>query len=136
MALRRRRDAESEEADVNMTPMLDIVFIMLIFFIVTSSFTKESGIDVQRPQAVTAEVKEHASILVAITDQGEIWIDRRQIDERALRANLERLHAQNPKGTVVIQADERSQTRLLVKVMDAARQAGIYDVAIAAAEGN
>ena len=129
---RRRADAEGE-SEIDMTPMLDVVFIMLIFFIVTASFVKESGIDVNRPEAATAEVKERGNILVAITDQGQIWIDNRQVDARALRANIERLHAENPQGTVVIQADEASQNGLLVQVMDAARQAGVFEVSIAAA---
>lgn len=136
MALVRRHDAEEAEEDVNMTPMLDVVFIMLIFFIVTSSFTKEAGIDVQRPKADTAEVKEHGNLVVAITQGGEIWIDRRRVDIRAVQANLERLHSQNPKGTVVIQADQGSTNGLLVRVMDAARKAGIYDVSIAATVEN
>ena len=128
----QRRAREEEEDDINMTPMLDVVFIMLIFFIVTASFTKESGVDVNRPSASTAEVKEQGNILVAITDNSQIWIDNRQVDPRALRANIERLHAENPQGAVVIQADENSRNGLLVKVMDAARMAGVYNVSIAA----
>jgi len=115
-----------------MTPMLDIVFIMLIFFIVTASFVKESGIDISRPEAATAVVKEKGNILVAIGSSGQIWIDRRQVDIRSVRANIERLHAENPKGAVVIQADTDSKNGLLVKVMDAARQAGVLNVSIAA----
>ncbi len=128
----RRRYSEEEEDDVNMTPMLDIVFIMLIFFIVTASFVKESGVDVNRPSAATAEVKERGNILVAITENGQIWIDGRQIDPRALRANIERMHAENPQGAVVIQADKNSKNGLLVKVMDSARSAGVFNVSIAA----
>ena len=112
--------------------MLDVTFIMLIFFIVTSSFVKEAGIDVSKPAAVTAEVKERGNILVAITEQGEIWIDKRPVDPRAVRANIERLHAENPQGSVVIQADKNSRNELLVIVMDAAREAGVFDVSIAA----
>jgi biopolymer transport protein ExbD len=130
----RRRPSEEEEDDINMTPMLDIVFIMLIFFIVTASFTKESGVDVNRPSASTAEVKERGNIMVAITDNGQIWIDNRQVDPRALRANIERLHAENPQGAVVIQADENSKNKLLVEVMDAARMAGVYNVSLAATQ--
>ena len=125
-----------EEEGVDMTPMLDIVFIMLIFFIVTASFVKEAGIDVNRPEAITAEKKEKASILIAITDKGEIWIDKRPVDVRALRANIERLRAENPQGSVVIQADKESKNGLLVKVMDAARQAGVENVSLAAATPN
>lgn len=123
---------EEEESEVNLTPMLDVVFIMLIFFIVTASFVKESGIDINRPDAATAERKEKGNIMVAISEEGQIWIDRRQVDVRALRANIERLHAENPQGTVIIQADEESKNKLLVQVMDAARLAGVKSVAIAA----
>jgi biopolymer transport protein ExbD len=123
---------EEDEQEINITPMLDVVFIMLIFFIVTASFVKEAGIDVNKPQAQTSQMKEKANILIAIDETGGIWIDRRKIDPRALRANIERLHSENPQGTVVIQADENSRTADLVRVMDAARLAGVYDVAIAA----
>jgi len=124
--------ADEEEAEVNLTPMLDVVFIMLIFFIVTASFVKEAGIDVNRPGAATAERKEKGNILVAISADNQIWIDRRQVDPRALRANIERMHAENPLGAVVIQADEESKNKLLVQVMDAARSAGVTNVSIAA----
>ena len=123
---------EEEESEVNLTPMLDVVFIMLIFFIVTASFVKEAGIDINRPDAATAERKEKGNILVAITENGQIWIDRRQVDPRALRANIERMHAENPNGAVIIQADEDSRNKLLVQVMDAARLAGVENVSIAA----
>ena len=123
---------EEEENEINITPMLDVVFIMLIFFIVTASFVKESGIDVNRPDAPTATVKEKANILIAISESGEIWIDRRRVDPRAVRANIERMHAENPQGTVVIQADKESKTETLVQVMDSARSAGVYQVSIAA----
>ena len=132
--MRRRRATQEEEAEINITPMLDVVFIMLIFFIITASFVKESGIDVNRPDAATATVKERGNILVAITDNNQIWIDRRQVDVRSVRANIERLHAENPQGAVVIQADENSKNGLLVQVMDAARQAGVFNVSIAANE--
>ncbi len=130
--MRRRRQQEVEESEVNLTPMLDVVFIMLIFFIVTASFVKEAGIDITRPPAATAERKERGNILVAITHDNQIWIDRRQVSPNALRANIERLHAENPQGSVVIQADEKSQNGLLVRVMDAARLAGVSSVALAA----
>ncbi len=116
---------------VDMTPMLDVVFIMLIFFIVTASFVKESGIEVQRPQAETAEAKENASILIAISATNEIWIDQRRIDIRSVRANVERLHAENPKGSVIIQADESATVKTLTAVTDASRQAGVRDVSVA-----
>ena len=134
--MRKRRAKAEEESEVNMTPMLDVVFIMLIFFIVTASFVKESGIDVNRPDAATAEKKERGNILVAISETGQIWIDKRQVDPRALRANIERLHAENPQGAVIIQADEESKNKLLVQVMDAARLAGVDNVSLAAEETN
>jgi biopolymer transport protein ExbD len=125
---------EEEEATIDMTPMLDVVFIMLIFFIVTASFVKESGIDVNRPDAPTAVKKDRANILIAINDKNEIWIDKRKIDVRAVQANVERMHAENPQGSVVIQADRKSTTETLIKVMDASRAAGVPDVSIAANE--
>ena len=107
-------EVEDEDNEINLTPMLDVVFIMLIFFIVTASFIKESGIDVNRPDAPTAERVEDANILIAISSNDEIWIDRRLVDPRAVRANIERLHAENPKGSVVIQADKKSTTEVLM----------------------
>ena len=130
--MRKRRMRDVEESEVNLTPMLDVVFIMLIFFIVTASFVKESGIDVNRPDAATAEKKTRGNILVAISQNNQIWVDKRQVDPRALRANIERLHAENPQGAVVIQADKESKNGLLVQVMDAARLAGVFNVSIAA----
>ncbi len=124
---------ESElEAAVDITPMLDVVFIMLIFFIVTATFVKESGIDVNRPQAATAVVKEKANILIAIDAHNKIWVNRREVDIRSVRPSIERLKAENPKGTVVIQADKDSRNEILVQVMDASRLAGVYDIALAA----
>ena len=123
---------EEEEAEINLTPMLDVVFIMLIFFIVTASLVKESGLDVNRPDAPTAVKKENTNILVAIGASNEIWINRRRIDPRAVRANIERMHAENPEGAVIIQADKKAFTETLVLVMDSARQAGVFNVSIAA----
>jgi biopolymer transport protein ExbD len=130
--MRRRRTRKAIESEVNLTPMLDVVFIMLIFFIVTASFVKEAGIDITRPSAGTAERKERGNILIAITANDQVWMDRRQVDPRALRANIERLHAENPQGSVVIQADKDSKNGLLVQVMDAARAAGVGNVSLAA----
>ncbi|GIT34718.1 MAG: biopolymer transporter ExbD [Gammaproteobacteria bacterium] len=126
------QNVEEEEAEINITPMLDVVFIMLIFFIVTASFVKESGLEVNRPDAPTAVKKENANILVAIGASNEIWINRRRIDPRAVRANIERMHAENPEGAVIIQADKKAFTETLVLVMDSARQAGVFNVSIAA----
>ena len=122
---------EEEESEINLTPMLDVVFIMLIFFIVTASFIKEAGIQVSRPDAFTADKQENAAILVAISPNDEIWIDRREVEPKNLRTHIERLHAENPKGALVIQADEESTNEVLVVVMEAAKQVGVANVAIA-----
>ncbi len=123
---------DSDTDEINLTPMLDVVFIMLIFFIVTASFVKEMGIDVNRPDAPITETKpEDANILIVIDMNDDIWIDRRIIDPRAVRANIERLHAENPKGSVVIQPNKRSTNRMLVTIMDAARLANVYNISIA-----
>lgn len=131
----RRRRNQEEDAGIDLTPMLDVVFIMLIFFIVTTSFVKESGLDVNRPSASTAKKKERASILVGISQNGEIWIQKRRVDIRSVRANIERLHAESPEGTVVIQADKLSETGILVQVMDQIRLAGVESISVAAAPG-
>ena len=130
--MRRRQNRRKSESEVNLTPMLDVVFIMLIFFIVTASFVKESGIEISRPGASTAVRKEKGNILIAISSNDQIWMNRRQVDPRALRANIERAHAENPQGAVVIQADKAAKTGFLVQVMDAARQAGVKDISLAA----
>jgi biopolymer transport protein ExbD len=119
-----------EESDINLTPMLDVVFIMLIFFIVTATFIKQAGIDVTRPDALSAEVKPTVSVLVAIGANGEIWIDNKQVDEAGVRAHIERLHAENPKGGLVVQADKGAKYEKLTAVLNAARAAGMTQVAI------
>ena len=129
--MRARRRYE-QQAEVNMTPMLDVVFIMLIFFIVTASFVKEAGVEVIRPPAATAESKDKGNILIAITENGQIWIDRRQVEPQSLRAHIERLHGENPQGAIVIQADQRSQNHLLIAVMDAAKAAKVNRISVAA----
>jgi biopolymer transport protein ExbD len=131
MTARRHLPAQ-EETELDMTPMLDIVFIMLIFFIVTTSFVKESGVTVSSPSAETASQQENANIFIAITETGEVWIDRRPVDPRAVRAIVARMHADNPEGSVIIQSDEEAATRMLVDVMDQVRLAGIEQIAIAA----
>ncbi len=128
----RRHVPTPEETELDMTPMLDIVFIMLIFFIVTTSFVRESGVTVNSPQAQTATARDSANIFIAITANGVIWIDRRPVDPRSVRAIVARLHADNPEGSVVIQADADAATRTLVEVMDQVRLAGVEGIAIAA----
>ncbi len=131
MRRRSSRSTTEQTADIDMTPMLDIVFIMLIFFIVTTSFVKESGIDVNRPTAETATRKENANIIVGIKANGNVWIDKHLVDIRAVRANVARLHAENPLGAVIITADKESKTKILIKVMDQIRLAGVMNASIA-----
>ncbi|MSS76643.1 MAG: biopolymer transporter ExbD [Methyloglobulus sp.] len=131
MRRKSSRSSTDQNAELDMTPMLDIVFIMLIFFIVTGSSVKESGIDVNRPQAQSGERKEQASIIIAISPNGEVTLDKHVVDIRAVRANIARLHAENPLGSVVITADRETKTQALVAVMDQVRLAGIKNAAIA-----
>lgn len=111
-----------EEGAVDLTPMLDVVFIMLIFFIVTATFVKETGVEVNRPQSSTAEQKNNPSVLIAIQADNSVYMDGRRVDIRSVRANVERLFAENPEGGVVIQADELSSMKTFAEVLDQARQ--------------
>ena len=131
MRRRANRSSSEQNADIDMTPMLDIVFIMLIFFIVTTSFVKESGIDVNRPSAATGKIKAQGNIIVGIRANGDVWIDKRLVDFRAVRANVSRLHRENPLGSVIITADKDTKTQALVQVIDQIRLAGIMHPAIA-----
>lgn len=133
--MRRRRFSSAEEGDdneIDLTPMLDVTFIMLIFFIVTTSFIQPSGITVNQPAAATAEARETSSIMVGINPQGQVWIDGRQVAMGEVRAVIERLHAESPDAAVIIQADRKAPSGVLVRVMDQVRLAGIEDMAIAA----
>jgi biopolymer transport protein ExbD len=125
-----------EDTEINLTPMLDVVFIMLIFFIVTTSFIKETGIEVNRPSAKSTTSKSKANILIAIKNNDEIWIDKRMVDIRSVRANIERLKATNSQNSVVIQSDQESKTGTLVKVMDQIRLAGIFSISISTLKNN
>lgn len=128
----RNRNREEEDASIDMTPMLDIVFIMLIFFIVTTSFVKEAGIQVNKPEANQANKEPSANIFIAIRDTGEIWMDKRQVDVKRVAANLERMLAEQPTDLVVIQADKESEHGRVVEVMDQIKEAGIDKISIAA----
>lgn len=121
-------------AGLNVTPLIDMVFILLIFFVVNSSFVKETGVEVDRPTAQTAERQDQAGILIAVTKDGEVWIEQQQVDVRAVRGHVERLHAESPEASVLILADKRSETGLVMQVLDQARLAGIARVAVAASE--
>ena len=124
---------QKEEGEIDLTPMLDVVFIMLIFFIVTATFVKEMGLDVNTPDK-NQNVKDadKQSIVVQVTSRDRIRIRGRDIDFRAVRANIERLHAENPEAPVVIQPHPESKTEIMIHVMDSARQAGVFNVLIAA----
>jgi biopolymer transport protein ExbD len=124
----------SDETGIDLAPMLDFVMNLLIFFIITAVFVKEIGITVSRPNASNAEKKEAGSIIVAIRPDGEIVIDNRAVDIRAVRANIERLHAQRPEDAVVVAADKGAHTGILVNVIDQVRQGGVQNVSIAASE--
>jgi biopolymer transport protein ExbD len=135
MRLRRHAAQQhSDEAGIDLAPMLDFVLNLLIFFIITAVFVKEVGITVSRPQAASAEKKEAGNILIAIRPDGEIMIDNRIVDVRAVRANIERLHAQKPDDAVVVVADKAAHTGILVQVIDQVRQGGVQNVSIAAGD--
>ena len=123
--------AVAEEEEINITPMLDVVFILLIFFIVTANFIKEPGLEVNRPDSETAEPTENAAILIAVGNAGEIYMDGRRIDKRQVKANVVRLLAENPQGSVVSQADEKATADTIMAVMDGAREAGVYNISLA-----
>ena len=123
--------AVEEKDEPNITPMLDVVFILLIFFIVTANFIKEPGLEVNRPDSETAEPTENAAILIAVGNAGEIYMDGRRIDKRQVKANVVRLLAENPQGSVVIQADEKATADTIMAVMDGAREAGVYNISLA-----
>jgi biopolymer transport protein ExbD len=127
-----RRHAHNEETEINITPMLDIVFIMLIFFIVTTSFTKETGANIVKPLASEAAEIKNGTILIAVRPNDEIWMAKRQIELPEVRHMVERARAENPEGNVVVVADRGSRIGMVTQVMDRVRQAGVEGVAIAA----
>jgi len=132
MATKDHLKSESGPTAMNITPLIDMVFILLIFFAVNASFVKEAGVDIDRPSARTAAVQEQANIMIAVTENGEVWVDRQRVDPRSVRGHVERLHAENPEGAVVILADDKSQTGLVIQVLDQSRLAGVENVAVAA----
>jgi biopolymer transport protein ExbD len=125
---RSKRVAQTDDSDVNVTPLLDIVFIMLIFFIVTATFIKEPGVEVTRPEALTAEEQRLVSILIAIDADNSIWINRDEVPLEGVRSRLERLRRENPRGSAVIQADGSADTEYLVRVLEQIRAAGVDEV--------
>jgi biopolymer transport protein ExbD len=136
--MRSRRDygsAGSDETGIDLAPMLDFVLNLLIFFIITAVFAKEVGLTVSRPNSSAATEKSEAgSIVITIDPTGSVIVDKRSVDIRAVRANIERLHAQRPDDSVVVVAEKGAQTGILVQVIDQVRQGGIQNVSIAATE--
>ncbi|MEM8817725.1 MAG: biopolymer transporter ExbD [Pseudomonadota bacterium] len=132
MATRDHLKAEGGPAALNITPLIDMVFILLIFFAVNASFIKEAGVEIERPSARTAQTKQQANIMIAVTENDEVWVDRQRVDPRSVRGHVERLHAENPEGAVVILADDQSRTGLVIEVLDQTRLAGVENVAVAA----
>lgn len=130
--MRNHSQKQEEETEINMTPMLDIVFIMLIFFIVTAVFVKESGETITKPKAENAEKMQLASILIAIQEDDDIWINRQVVDIDSVRTTVEKLAAENPRGTVVIQADVKSKAGIYMAVYDEVRKAGVPKIATSA----
>ena len=129
-----RKAAEEQGQQIDLTPMLDVVFIMLIFFIVTATFIKEAGVDVNRPIAETRDEVKNQNILVAVTATDDIWINKVLVKPTSVKAVIERMHADNPKGAVVIQADQQSTAEKFAIVYDAARDAGVSNIHLAAEE--
>ena len=132
MATRDHVSKGDSTAAMNITPLIDMVFILLIFFAVNASFVKEAGVEIERPSARSAVTQQQANIMIAVTENGEVWIDRQRVDSRSVRGHVERLHAENPEGAVVILADDKSQTGLVIEVLDQVRLAGVENVAVAA----
>ena len=126
------QSAAEEQSEIDMTPMLDVVFIMLIFFIVTANFVKEPGLEVSRPEAETAELQDNAGILIAIGQSGDVYMDGRRIDVRQVKANVLKLRAERPDAAVVIRADQKATADVITQVMDGIRAAGVRDVSLAA----
>lgn len=132
--IRRSLRRGTKTADINIAPLIDLIFLLLIFFMVTTSFVRETGINIQRPVAYTAKLKEKGNILIGVSADGRIFMERKQIDIRTVRAHVERCLAENPEGAVIIVADKASQTGIVIRVMDQCRLAGAKNVSVAASK--
>ena len=130
----RRHATQEEETEINITPMLDVVFIMLIFFIVTTSFIKETGIDPNRPEAETATANTHGNILIAISEFDQVWMNKGQVELAQIRAMVESAVAEIPESSVIIIADEKASTGILIDLMDQVRLGGVANIMVAAKE--
>jgi biopolymer transport protein ExbD len=128
----KRHVAGSEDHGIDLAPMLDFTINLLIFFIITTSFIKEPGVTVFKPEAATAEHDDSGNLLIAVRESGEIWMDRKEVELRDVRLLIERFHIERPDDTVVIIADRESEAGIVARVMDEVRAGGIMDVSIAA----
>jgi biopolymer transport protein ExbD len=133
MKRRRKGAGAEEEVAIDLAPMLDFVMNLLIFFIITTSFVKEAGIVVDKPEALTAEHEETGNILIAIRANGDIWMDKKQVDLREVRPTVERLHVERPEDTVIVIGDKSAPVGVLARVMDEVKLGGIKDVMVGAA---
>jgi len=131
MALGKRRKGE-DDSQIDLTPMLDVVFIMLIFFIVTASFVNETGLNVDRPPTSDQPPpdSENTNIVFRISESNDITLEGRRIDIRSVRANVERLHAEKPEAKVVINSHPKAKTEVFVMISDQAREAGVYNISL------
>lgn len=130
---RKVQKADDEAGAIDLTPMLDVVFIMLIFFIVTASFVKEPGVEVNRPDA-TMSTPVKTPIMVAITGEDKIWINKNEVDSRQVKAQIQVLLSETPKGTIVIQADKEANIKTLTEVAQSAREAGAGRITVSTGE--
>jgi len=130
--VRYSRHRRTKAVDINMAPLIDMVFILLIFFLVTTSFVKESGVDVQRPRAKSAVTKEKVNLIIGVTKDGVIYMENHPVDIRSIRARMERFLAETPEGSVVIVADKNSKTGTVIQVLDECRLAGVKNISVAA----
>ncbi|MEM7610379.1 MAG: biopolymer transporter ExbD [Pseudomonadota bacterium] len=130
--MQRRHSQQEEETEINITPMLDIVFIMLIFFIVTTSFVKETGIDPTRPEAQTTEDRPRGNILIGVAESGDIWFNKRKIELNVIRQRVEDARSESPESSAIIIADEGAPTGVLIDIMDQVRLGGVIDISVAA----
>ncbi|MCZ6559741.1 MAG: biopolymer transporter ExbD [Gammaproteobacteria bacterium] len=128
----RRHATQEEETEINITPMLDVVFIMLIFFIVTTSFIKETGIDPNRPEAQTAIPNERGNILIAISEFDQVWMNKGQVELAQIRAMVESAVSEIPESSVIIISDEKASTGVLIDLMDQVRLGGVANIMVAA----
>lgn len=129
---RSHTETEYDPVHINVVPLIDVMFFLVLFFVATASFVKEGGIEINRPTAQTAVRQENSNLIIVIDKNGDIWIDNQQIDIRTIRAHIEHLHAQNAEGTVIILADKETRTGATVDVLDQVRLAGVSNIAIAA----